>query len=61
MPKSKKQEKTKATIEIGIIGGSGLYAMPGLSNAVASHFSPVTDAAISSLLAKSTTAQTSSR
>ena len=32
MPKSKKQEKTKATIEIGIIGGSGLYAMPGLSN-----------------------------
>ena len=32
MPKSKKQAKTKTTIEIGIIGGSGLYAMPGLSN-----------------------------
>src|ERR1700722_17839161 len=32
MPKSKQQAKTKATIEIGIIGGSGLYAMPGLSN-----------------------------
>src|SRR5580692_509201 len=32
MPKSTKQAKTKTAIEIGIIGGSGLYAMPGLSN-----------------------------
>src|SRR5579864_1740622 len=31
MPKSKKRKNTKEPIEIGIIGGSGLYSMPGLS------------------------------
>ena len=33
MPKSKKRSNTKEPIEIGIIGGSGLYSMPGLSGA----------------------------
>ncbi len=32
MAKSKKRGKTKEPIEIGIIGGSGLYSMPGLSD-----------------------------
>src|ERR1700719_1716348 len=33
MPKSKKRSNSKEPIEIGIIGGSGLYSMPGLSGA----------------------------
>src|SRR3984893_3395905 len=33
MPKSKKRSSAKEPIEIGIIGGSGLYSMPGLSGA----------------------------
>ena len=33
MPKNKKRSSAKEAIEIGIIGGSGLYAMPGLSGA----------------------------
>src|SRR6201987_4331695 len=33
MPKTKKRSNTKEPIEIGIIGGSGLYSMPGLSGA----------------------------
>src|SRR6516225_12281670 len=32
MAKSRKRGKTKEAIEIGIIGGSGLYAMPGLTD-----------------------------
>ena len=35
MPKAKKKKKSgsaKETVRIGIIGGSGLYAMPGLTN-----------------------------
>src|SRR5579862_2860187 len=31
MPKTKKRSSAKEPIEIGIIGGSGLYSMPGLS------------------------------
>jgi 5'-methylthioadenosine phosphorylase len=31
MPKSKKRKNTKEAIEVGIIGGSGLYGMSGLS------------------------------
>src|SRR5579862_5927405 len=33
MPKTKKRSSAKEPIEIGIIGGSGLYSMPGLSGA----------------------------
>ena len=32
MPKSKKRKNAKETIEIGIVGGSGLYEMTGLSD-----------------------------
>src|SRR6202021_2659467 len=33
MPKSKKRSSAKHPIQLGIIGGSGLYSMPGLSGA----------------------------
>lgn len=54
MPKSKKRSNAKEPIEIGIIGGSGLYAMPGLSGArevrVGTPFGDPSDAFITGTL-----------